>query len=162
MTLVAPILLLRLVPLMFTLIHEFPGHLRLPNRLPTHLPLLLLVPFLVIAVIFALIVASIPYRITAAQDQKLLFKSLMQAREVRVSDLQRIEPGHLYIQAGMSGYVLHHRDSGVGDSRLPAADSGLQESSIVVDGVQPRSATAANLSRTLQGGCRDIAAAVVF
>ena len=66
-------------------------------------------------------VLSLPYRISVSHDRRVHFKSVLGVRSVRVSDVLSIEPAHLNIQAGISGYVLKHRN---GKIRFPGQFTG--------------------------------------
>jgi hypothetical protein len=78
--------------------------------------------FLGFAVFYGWTVATLPYRITTTIDQQIHFKSLLNVRTVRVSEIVKIEPRGLRIQAGISGYDLHHRN---GRIRFPGQFTGM-------------------------------------
>jgi hypothetical protein len=76
---------------------------------PLFFPWLPLVIFAVFAGFYVLRILTLPYRITVTRDAQLLFKSVVRSQSVRVRDVLSIEPRHLNIQAGVSGYLLRHR-----------------------------------------------------
>jgi hypothetical protein len=110
------------MPVVFIFVFSFSGVVTAVDPPPPLIPLLPLVFFFAFAVSYAWSAASLPYRITATPDQQLLFKSLINVRSARVSDLLSIEPRGLYVQAGVSGYILRHR---AGNIRFPGQFSGL-------------------------------------
>jgi hypothetical protein len=110
------------MPLVFIFVFSSTDVATAANPPPPLFPLFPLIFFLAFAVFYAWSVASLPYRITATSDQQLLFKSLINIRSALVSDLLLIEPRGLYVQAGVSGYILEHR---AGKIRFPGQFSGL-------------------------------------
>jgi hypothetical protein len=111
-----------IMPLVFIFAFSFTDVAAAANPPPQHFPLFPLIFFLGFAAFYAWSVASLPYRITVTSDQQLQFKSLISVRSALVSDLLSIEPRGLYVQAGVSGYVLQHR---TGKIRFPGQFSGL-------------------------------------
>jgi hypothetical protein len=99
-----PLLILILFPMFFLLLFNAPG--------PPDAPLFRFVPLLFLVVFFGIYASatlSLPYRITVTRDRQLVFKSVLRTQSVRVADLLSIEPKHLNVQAGVSGYALEHR-----------------------------------------------------
>lgn len=84
-----------------------------PDDLPRFLPFFPLVVFFGMGLFYAWTVLSLPHRISVTRDRQLVFKSRLRTRSVRVADVLSIEPRHLHIQAGLSGYLLKHRDGKV-------------------------------------------------
>lgn len=82
-------------------------------------PLFNWLPFVFVAIFVGLYLSSIltlPYQITVTRDAQLVFKSVIRSRSVRARDVLSIEPRQLNIQAGISGYLLRHRE---GKFRFP-------------------------------------------
>jgi hypothetical protein len=106
-----PLLIFAVFPVFFWVISSAKG----PPNAPffTFAPLLLVVVFFGV---YAATVLKLPYRITVTRDRQLVFKSVLRTQTVRVSDLLSIEPKNLNVQAGVSGYVLEHRN---GKIRFP-------------------------------------------
>lgn len=109
-------------PLIFLAVfYSDPVAMNLPEDRPPFLPLLPLGLFLIIGAFYAWTLLSLPRRIIVTRDPQLVFKSVLRSQSVRVSDVLSIEPTHLNIQAGLSGYVLKHRD---GKIRFPGQFTG--------------------------------------
>lgn len=87
---------------------EFPA-----SDVPPLFPVFPFLPFLAVAVYYAWSTFSLPYRISVTHDRQLVFKSFISTRCVPVSEVLSIEPRSLHIQAGVSGYVLKHRNGKV-------------------------------------------------
>jgi len=122
---VAPLVMFTVMPVVFILVFssaEFATAANPSDVPPPLFPLFPFIFFLAFAAFYAWSVASLPYRITTTSDQELQFKSLINVRSARVSDLLLIEPRGLYVQAGVSGYVLQHR---AGKIRFPGQFSDL-------------------------------------
>jgi len=105
----APLIIITFLPLIFYIAFYRTGMSEgaLSNA-PPFFPAFPLVFFLGFAIFYGWNIASLPYRISVTNDQRLVFKSLARAREVRVGDMISIEPRSLYVQAGVSGYLLKH------------------------------------------------------
>jgi hypothetical protein len=76
-------------------------------------------PIVFVAIFVGLYLSNIltlPYQITVTRDAQLVFKSVIRSRSVKARDVLAIEPRQLNIQAGISGYVLKHRE---GKFRFP-------------------------------------------
>lgn len=96
---------------------ELPG-----DRQSAFFPLALIALFVVLAVFYVWNILSLPHRISVTDEKQLVFKSVIASRTVRVSELVSIEPHSLSIQAGLSGYLLRHRN---GHIRFPGQFTGL-------------------------------------
>ena len=106
----APLILVTLFPLIFYFAFYGPGMSeKALSNAPPFFPAFPLVFIVGFAIFYGWNIASLPYRISVTNDQRIVFKSLARAREVRVADLISIEPRSLYVQAGVSGYLLKHR-----------------------------------------------------
>jgi hypothetical protein len=108
-TAVLPIIMFVALPVIFFAIWQTVPNSAMEGR-PPFIPWFPFIFFPAFAIYFGYRVASLPYRISSTLDQQLVFKSLLTSRSVRIVDVQTIEPGRLGIQAGISGYVLKHRD----------------------------------------------------
>jgi len=117
-----PLVMFILFPLGFLFLFNSPGFERFSaDNQPPFFPAFPLVFFLGVAAFYAWTVLSLPYRISVTRDRKLIFKSIMRSRSVKVSELLSIEPHSLSIQAGISGYLLKHRN---GKIRFPGQFTG--------------------------------------
>lgn len=83
---------------------------------PPFFPWFPLVIFAAFAGFYLSRILTLPYQITVTRDAQLVFKSVVRSRSVKVRDVLSIEPYHLNIQAGVSGYLLKHRE---GKLRFP-------------------------------------------
>lgn len=114
-----PLIMFTLIPVVFLFAFN---STRFPQEdLPPFFPLFPFGFVLIFAALYAGSVLSLPYRITVTRDRQLVFKSILRSRSVRVADLLSIEPRNLKIQAGLSGYLLKHRD---GKIRFPGQFTG--------------------------------------
>lgn len=104
-----PIVMFLVMPVIFFIVFKNIPESEMKD-LPPFFPWFPFVFFFAFAIYFAFRVGSLPYRISSTLDQQLVFKSLVRSQSVRIVDIQSIEPGRLGIQAGISGYVLKHRD----------------------------------------------------
>ncbi len=123
-TLVIPLIMFTVLPLVFLLLFVFgPVNFeQIPSETqPSFFPLFPLIFFFGFAGFYAWSVLSLPYRISVTHDQKILFRSFLKSRSVRVSELLSIEPAHLNVQAGISGYVVKHQN---GKIRFPGQFTG--------------------------------------
>lgn len=112
-----PLVMFGVFPFLFLFVFyaaPFPGDR--PDDLPRLFPLFPVVLFFGMGAFFAWSVLSLPHRISVTRDRQLVFISRLRTRSVRVADVLSIEPRHLNIQAGLSGYLLQHRD---GKIRFP-------------------------------------------
>jgi hypothetical protein len=117
-----PLVMFILFPLGFLFLFFSPGFEEFSaDNQPPFFPAFPLVFFLGFAAFYAWTVLSLPYQISVTRDRKLVFKSLMRSRSVKVSELISIEPRSLSIQAGLSGYLLKHRN---GSIRFPGQFTG--------------------------------------
>jgi hypothetical protein len=117
-----PLAMFVLFPLGFLFIINAPGFEGFAaDNQPPFFPAFPLIFFLGVAAIYAWTVLSLPYQISVTRDRKLVFKSLMRSRSVKVSELISIESRSLSIQAGISGYLLKHRN---GSIRFPGQFTG--------------------------------------
>jgi hypothetical protein len=122
--LVIPLIMFTVLPLAFLLFFVFGpvDFQEMPSETqPPFFPAFPLIFFFGFAAFYAWSVLSLPYRISVTHDQQLLFKSVLRSRSVRVSELLSIEPAHLNVQAGISGYVLKHHN---GKIRFPGQFTG--------------------------------------
>lgn len=105
----APLIFFVVFPIVFYIAFHQTGmaEMALKNA-PPFFPAFPIVIFIAFGLVYFWHVASLPYRISVTQDQRLVFKSLARSREVRISELISIEPGSLHIQVGITGYVLKH------------------------------------------------------
>jgi hypothetical protein len=118
-----PLIIFLVMPLIFFVVFTQVGFPKeFLEGAPPFFPWIPLLLFVVIAAIYGWTLGSLPYRISVTHDQKLVFRSLLKERSVRVSDLVSIEPGTLYVQAGISGYVANHRE---GKIRFPGQFTGM-------------------------------------
>lgn len=117
-----PLLMFILFPLAFLFLFNAPGfeEFSADNRAP-FFPAFPLMFFLGFAAFYAWTVLSLPYQISVTRDRKLVFKSVVRSRSVKVSELLSIEPRSLHIQVGISGYLLKHRN---GTIRFPGQFTG--------------------------------------
>ena len=105
----APLIMFTLFPVIFYVaFHGTRMSEKALSNAPPFFPAFPLVIFLGLAIFYGWNIVSLPYRISVTNDQRLVFKSLARAREVRVADMISIEPRSLYVQAGVSGYLLKH------------------------------------------------------
>jgi hypothetical protein len=119
-----PLIMFTLIPLVFLSFFLFgPVDFQVasPESQPPFFPAFPLIFFLGFAAFYAWSVLSLPYRISVSHDQQLRFKSILRSRSVRVAELLSIEPAHLHVQAGLSGYVLKHQN---GKIRFPGQFTG--------------------------------------
>ena len=65
------------------------------------------------AVFYLSRILTLPYRITVTRDAQLQFESVLRSQSVRAKDVLSIEPRQLNLQAGVSGYLLKHREGKV-------------------------------------------------
>jgi hypothetical protein len=123
-TLVIPLIMFTVIPLAFVLFFIF-GRVDLQaipaESQPPFSPAFPLILFLGFAAFYAWSVLSLPYRISVTHDQQLQFKSVLRSRSVRIAELLSIEPAHLNVQAGLSGYMLKHHN---GKIRFPGQFTG--------------------------------------
>jgi hypothetical protein len=117
-----PLIMFVLFPLLFFFVFNSAGFKEIPadNR-PPFFPAFPLVFFLGFAAFYAWSVLSLPYQISVTSDRRLVFKSILKSRSVRISELLSIQPRSLRIQAGVSGYLLTHRN---GKIRFPGQFTG--------------------------------------
>lgn len=114
-----PLVMLLLIPVVF--LFAFSSAQFRQDDAPPFFPLFPFGLFLIFAVLYASSVLYLPYRITVTRDRQIVFKSVLRSRSVRVADVFSIEPRNLNIQAGLSGYLLKHRD---GKIRFPGQFTG--------------------------------------
>ena len=107
----APLVMMTLAPLLFLFVFYWAGAVEpAPSEEPLFASALPFLFFLGFALFYGWTIASLPYRISVTLDQRIVFKSLARVRDVHVSDIISIEPRGLYVQAGVSGYLLKHRN----------------------------------------------------
>lgn len=111
---VLPVIMFTLIPVVFII--AFSSQRFPQDDVPPFFPAFPFGLFAIFAALYLWSVLSLPYRITVMRDRQLVFKSVLRSRSVRVSDVLSIQPRALNIQAGLSGYVLKHRD---GKIRFP-------------------------------------------
>jgi hypothetical protein len=122
MAVVAPMIMLTIIPLVFAFtFNELSAADETLRDARPFIPFFPLAFFLAFAIFYGWNVAILPYRITVTNDQRIVFKALAGAREVRVADMISIEPRGLLIQVGVSGYVLKHLN---GKIRFPGQFTG--------------------------------------
>jgi hypothetical protein len=117
-----PLVMFTVIPLVFLVMFNFGGFPEVPRSdVPPFFPAFPLLIFLAFGAYYAWSVLSLPYRILITHDRQIVFKSILRARSVRVSELLSIEPRSLNIQAGISGYILKHQS---GKIRFPGQFTG--------------------------------------
>lgn len=106
-----PLVMFTVMTLLFLVMFSSADFGALPDgESPPLFPALALLFVLGFGAFYAWSVLSLPYRISVTRDRQLVFKSIISSRTVRVSEVLSIEPRHLNIQAGVSGYVLKHQN----------------------------------------------------
>lgn len=105
-----PFVMFTVFPLVFWFAFNSTGFQEVPaSDLPPFFPAFPLLFFFGIGALYAWSVFSLPYRISVTHDQRIVFKSFLTSRSVRIAELLSIEPRSLHIQVGVSGYVLKHQ-----------------------------------------------------
>lgn len=108
---VLPVIMLVLFSVFFI---GFVGSHRFPDEHePPFFPWFPFGIFGLFAVFYLLRILTLPYRITVTRDAQLQFKSVLRLQSVRARDVLSIEPRQLSVQAGVSGYLLKHREGKV-------------------------------------------------
>ena len=112
-----PLVMFTVMPILFLVVFNSAGFRGAPESdFPPFVPAFPLLFLLAFAAFYAWSVLSLPYRISVTRERQIVFKSIVNSRSVRVSELLSIEPRSLHIQAGVSGYVLKHQS---GKIRFP-------------------------------------------
>jgi hypothetical protein len=110
-TVALPVIMFVLFPVLFLGIvgsQDFPA-----EDAPPFFPWFPFAFFLLFAAFYLLRILTLPYRITVTRDAQLLFKSVLRSQSVRARDVLSIEPRQINLQAGVSGYLLKHREGKV-------------------------------------------------
>lgn len=106
-----PMVMFTVFPILFFFIfHTLRPAADGPDAMPPFFPLFPLGVFLALGVFHAWSVLSLPNKISVTRDRKLVFKSMLRTQAVRVADVQAIAPHSTRLQAGLSGYMLKHRE----------------------------------------------------
>jgi hypothetical protein len=117
-----PLVMFTVFPLIFLVVFSSTDFPEAPEgELSPFFPAFPLIIFLGFAAFYAWSVLSLPYQISVTNDQQVVFKSVINSRAVRASEMLAIEPGNLRVQAGVSGYVLKHQS---GTIRFPGQFTG--------------------------------------
>ena len=106
-----PLVMFALLPIFFAFVfYSLRPMANGPDDMPRLFPLFPIVVIVAFGGFHAWSVLSLPKTITVTRERKIVFKSILRTQSVRIADVQVIEPQSSRLQAGLSGYVLKHRE----------------------------------------------------